>query len=40
MSETRLLLAGGLGPHNLGDALRAVPDAWGVDLCSSVESAP
>lgn len=34
----RLLLAGGLTSGNVAGALRAVPGAWGLDVCSGVEA--
>ncbi|MEO8504069.1 MAG: phosphoribosylanthranilate isomerase [Acidobacteriota bacterium] len=38
-AEVRLVLAGGLGPDNVREALRSTR-AYGVDVCSRVESAP
>lgn len=35
----KLVLAGGLGPHNVGAAIDAI-DPWAVDVASGVESSP
>jgi hypothetical protein len=38
-AEGRIMLAGGLGPHNVRAAIRAVRP-WAVDAASKLESAP
>lgn len=38
-SRLRMVVAGGLGPENVGDAI-AMLDPWGVDVVSGVEASP